>query len=95
MCQPADPYLGGLLVSSLGAFFNRQEVDDVADHYTDKFGTRHWVVTLPTYADLPPPDQLYAGWEQLEFPDELMRHRGQSDWGVDLALETAQRWSNA
>lgn len=91
--MPADPYLGGLLVSSMGAFYSREEADLCAESMTNQYEERHWVASLRTYPELAERRWDDGRWEQLELPWEVIRPRGQSEWGIDLALETAHRWS--
>jgi hypothetical protein len=90
ICSPCPPYAGGLLVSWIGAFYNYEEASVAAEGFTSLDGERHWAVELETCPDVKAAGP--RGWEQLSFPEDWSRARGQSAWGVDLALATAHRW---
>jgi hypothetical protein len=85
----APPYAGGLLVVSTGAFLDEEEARVYAKGMSETYDNRHWVMPLRTYGE---PVTLSDSSGQLSFPEDWLRHRGQSDWGIDLALETARRW---
>lgn len=74
----------------MGAFYSNEDATYCAKLMSEEYGQRHWAMEIPTYPHVGPAPEPSR---QLEFPAELMRHRGQSDWGIDLALETARRWS--
>lgn len=89
LCQSAPPYAGGLLVVSTGAFYDESEARVYAKGMSETYDNRHWVMPLKTYGE---PVTLPESDRQLSFPEDWARHRGQSHWGIDLALQTQLRW---